>query len=140
MNDKRQIVARIVIVFAIILALLIGVSMTMFENPGAVNEALSIQAGSTTTGDGPFIYKSKYTADGKPSDEGLSKLIADEMEFCKRELQEGSVLLENNGALPLKENERRVSLFAVPALTSFIVVAQAVPVRILPVKSIGKKQ
>ena len=85
--------------------------MTMFENPGAVNEALSIQAGSTTTGDGPFIYKSKYTADGKPSDEGLSKLIADEMEFCKRELQEGSVLLENNGALPLKENERRVSLF-----------------------------
>lgn len=97
-------------VLCILLAITLGLSLTMFENPGAVNEALSIQGGSANL-EGEYTYTSSYTEDGKPGEEGLQKLRGDTMEQCRAELAEGSVLLENNGALPLAENERRISLF-----------------------------
>lgn len=98
-------------IMAIVLSLAIGLGGTMFANPGAINEALGIKASTEITRDGEYTYKTAYTEDGKPNAEGLKQLIADQLEYCKTELAEGSVLLENNGALPLAENERRVSLF-----------------------------
>ena len=79
------------------------------ENAGGINNFLGIAATTTTpaTG-GEAVYVSDY---GELSDENLAKLIADEMAFCITQLEEGSVLLHNNGALPLAEDERNVTLF-----------------------------
>ena len=96
---------------AVVLSVSIGLGGTMFANPGAINEALGIKASTNIERNGEYVYKTAYTEDGKPSADGLKKLIADQLEYYKTELAEGSVLLENNGALPLAENERRVSLF-----------------------------
>lgn len=51
-------------------------------------------------------------SDYELNDNGFRKLIKDSYEFCEDLMQEGSVLLKNeNNVLPLKENERKVTLF-----------------------------
>lgn len=78
-------------------------------NAGGINNFLGLSSNTTTpvvTGDA--VYKSDY---GELSDENLTKLIADEMEYCVTQVEEGSVLLKNNGALPLESAERNVTLF-----------------------------
>lgn len=53
-------------------------------------------------------YKSEY---GELSDANLEKLRADAYAQVEEEAAEGTVLLTNNGALPLENEERSVSLF-----------------------------
>ncbi len=77
-------------------------------NAGGINNFLGISAATTPSGEGETRFESSY---GELSDENLAKLIADEMEFAARETAEGSVLLMNDGALPLGEEERNVTLF-----------------------------
>ena len=55
-----------------------------------------------------IYFKSAF---GELSDENLAKLIAAEDAHVQNEAGEGSVLLMNDGALPLLEGERSVSLF-----------------------------
>ena len=59
---------------------------------------------------------SSYAVEGKLTNEGCMKLIKDSYDFCVQEEREGSVLLKNedesgNPVLPLKENERRITIF-----------------------------
>lgn len=78
-------------------------------NAGGINNFLGLSSNNTApTTAGETVYKSDY---GELSDENLAKLIADEMAFCVTQMEEGSVLLHNNGALPLGETERNVTLF-----------------------------
>ena len=78
-------------------------------NAGSINNALGINASGVASGEGNTYYESDY---GKLSDENLEKLIADETDYTTRQLEEGSVLLENNGALPLDpETETNMTLF-----------------------------
>ena len=78
-------------------------------NAGGINNFLGLSSNTTApTAVGEAVYKSDY---GELSDENLAKLIADEMAFCVTQMEEGSVLLHNNGALPLSETERNVTLF-----------------------------
>ena len=77
-------------------------------NAGGINNFLGISAATRPSGDGETRFASSY---GELSDENLAKLIADETEYTTQQLEEGSVLLKNNGALPLEEGERNVTLF-----------------------------
>ncbi|MBO4989986.1 MAG: glycoside hydrolase family 3 protein [Clostridia bacterium] len=77
-------------------------------NAGGINNFLGISGATTPSGDGETRFASSY---GELSDENLKKLIADEMDYCAKQLEEGSVLLMNNGALPLSSSERKVTLF-----------------------------
>lgn len=77
-------------------------------NAGGINNFLGISSATTPSGDGETRFESSY---GELSDANLAKLIADEMDYAAEQLEEGSVLLMNNGALPLAEDERNVTLF-----------------------------
>lgn len=66
-----------------------------------VNDALS---NNSITG----LEGSSY---GALSDENFEKMIADSYDYAERLQEEGSVLLKNNGALPLEESERSITLF-----------------------------
>lgn len=78
-------------------------SGTILANANAmlINDVLGISTG------GLNLVGSSY----KMNDEGYGELIKDSYEYCVKQLEEGSVLLKNDGALPLKAAERNVTLF-----------------------------
>lgn len=78
-------------------------SGTILANANAmlINDVLGI---STS---GLNLVGSSY----KMNDEGYGELIKDSYEYCVKQLEEGSVLLKNDGALPLTAAERNVTLF-----------------------------
>ena len=64
-------------------------------------------------GNGNSGYISNYIdSDGQLTDNGWRRLIKDSYEYCEDLLEQGSVLLKNeNNCLPLKANERKITLF-----------------------------
>lgn len=96
-----------VLAFVFILSIFVG--KVANANAGGINNFLGLSASATTpvAGDNA-IFVSDY---GELSDENLAKLIEAEMEFCIEQVEEGAVLLMNNGALPLGVSERNVTLF-----------------------------
>ncbi len=79
------------------------------DNAGGINNFLGISASTAGNVTGETAY---YTsAYGELSDEHLSELISDEMAHCAYQLEEGAVLLKNNGVLPFDDSVKDVSLF-----------------------------
>ena len=88
--------------------MLISATNVAMDNEMLINDALDLT--------GQKISTSKRSAyaddDGNLTDEGWAKMIKDSYDFCVQEEEEGSVLLKNeNNALPLKADERSVTLF-----------------------------
>lgn len=110
---KAQLWRGLSSLFALLLAIVIGTTAIMQENAGIINSFLGLQASSTSgeVTEENMYYKSEYTENGLLSEEGQKKLLAAEDAFCAREQEEGSVLVKNDGALPLAESERSVTLF-----------------------------
>ena len=110
---KAQMWRGLTSLFALLLAIVIGTTAIMQENAGIINSFLGLQASSTSgeVTEENMYYKSEYTDNGLLSEEGQKKLLAAEDAFCAREQEEGSVLVKNDGALPLAEGERSVTLF-----------------------------
>ncbi len=64
------------------------------------------------TGGGLTLKGSDYgDENGNLTEDGLSKLIKDSYDFCVQEVEEGSVMLKNDGTLPLAKEDRNVTLF-----------------------------
>lgn len=78
---------------------------------GSISMFLNVETGSTT-GEAETRYESRY---GELNADNLEKLKADIDDFITEEMEEGAVLLSNNGVLPLPETGLRISLFGTAA-------------------------
>lgn len=86
---------------------LLSLTNVAIDNEMLINDVL----GLTGTKINKSARSSYADEDGNLTDEGYSRMIKDSYDFCIQEEEEGAVLLKNNGALPLKEEERNVTLF-----------------------------
>jgi beta-glucosidase len=93
------------------LLLSVGLFMTAIANEysGNINSVLGIESGAISGTTSDLKYSSDY---GELSDANLARLIADEQAFCKREMEEGAVLLKNaDNALPFTSDIKNITLF-----------------------------
>ena len=90
-----------------------GLTVGMFNNAGFINDALGIQASQQVAGsDSPIRYDSEFSEDINhyTEDELNAKDTAAQL-FIEQEMEESAVLLKNDNALPLTEQEtKRVTL------------------------------
>ncbi len=98
-------------VFAALLAIAIFLTMVCYDWQGHINVALGIrppvEAGTSDT----MYYGTEFSEDGTLSDDALEKMLAASDAHDVQTMEEGAVLVKNNGALPLAAEERSVTLF-----------------------------
>lgn len=95
-------------VFAVIAAIVVAVNCVAVYWNDALAPALGVIGASA--GDGQIYFESEY--DSKADQQAASRAVIEET------LEEGAVLLKNDGALPLGEGARSVSLFGVSSAHS----------------------
>ena len=95
-----------------LLALVLAGQQLADLNAGLINDALGLSTQKVDKIDSDEVEGSAYAdAHGSLSNEGWKKMIADSYKFCEEAVEQGSVLFKNdNDALPLKKDERRVTL------------------------------
>lgn len=101
-------------VLAVMLAIVAPLSVAAFSYTGMINDRLGIQTSRIETIDDgtaadTAYYQSAYGNVNNFTMANLEKLLAAEEAHIVTEMEEGAVLLKNNGALPL-QNETKVSL------------------------------
>ena len=75
---------------------------------GSINEALGVTGPSYSDGGGSTYFESEF---GELNEESLQKFLEAKEAFVVQEMEEGAVLLKNDGTLPFGEQIRSVSLF-----------------------------
>lgn len=108
---KRKTIKGISGIMALLLSVSCCATILGNEYEGLVNDALDVQTGTVSSNNGDFVFKTDFTSDGIPSDEGMRALIAAEDVFNKEAMGESAVLIKNNGILPLKSDVKNISLF-----------------------------
>ena len=95
-----------------LLTLTLAAQQLADSNAGLINDALGLSTKKIDRIDSADVEGSAYAEeDGSLSNNGWKKMIKDSYKFCEEAVEQGSVLFKNdNGALPLKENERKVTL------------------------------
>ncbi len=95
-----------------LLTLVLAAQQLANANEGLINDALGLSTQKIDKIDSDEVEGSAYAAeDGSLSNSGWKKMIKDSYKFCEEAVEQGSVLFKNdNDALPLKENERKVTL------------------------------
>lgn len=98
-------------VFAVLLSLALFLTMVCFDWAGNINVALGIrppvEAGTSDT----MYYGTEFSDDGTLSDAALEKMLQASDAHDVQTMEEGAVLVRNDGALPLADSERSVTLF-----------------------------
>lgn len=99
-------------VFAVLLAILICATQLAFDRVAVINRVMGTRNTKVITADGEEIdttyYKSAYKS--------TAELVDAREKLMVQISEEGSVLLKNNGALPLKENSK-VTLLGIRSST-----------------------
>ena len=82
------------------------------DNEALINERLNLTGQKIDKIDSTEVEGSAYKdEDGSLSNEGWKRMIKDSYKFCEETVEQGSALLKNdNNVLPLKANERKVTL------------------------------
>lgn len=94
---------------AILLSMAVSLSSSAFYYSGYVNAALGLTGEKIAVEGDTNYYPSAY---GEMNAENAQRLIADEKAHSIAAMHEGTVMLRNeNGALPLSANERRITVF-----------------------------
>ena len=94
-----------------IFALCIGCTLLLMEWAGQVDRVLGITHETTAGATGEVVYKSDYAeADGTITDAGKAQLMSDLRAHNVQTMEEGAVLLKNDGALPFNEDIKKVTL------------------------------
>ena len=95
-----------------LLTLVLAAQQVANMNAGLINDALGLSTQKIDKIESDEVEGSAYAEeDGSLSNEGWKKMIKDSYKFCEEAVEQGSVLFKNdNDALPLKENERKVTL------------------------------
>lgn len=109
---RRNLWRGLTAIFAVLLIVTQVLSGVAFEYSGLVDEFLGLQTAGKLELDpnGTVYYPSEYGNVLSLTADDLTDLQADEDAFCAEIVEEGAVLLLNNGALPLAESERNVTL------------------------------
>ena len=96
-----------------LLTLVLAAQQVANMNAGLINDALGLSTQKIDKIDSDEVEGSAYAEeDGSLSNNGWKKMIKDAYKFCEEAVEQGSVLFKNeNNALPLKTNERNVTLF-----------------------------
>lgn len=95
----------------LLFTLCIGCTILLMQWAGQVDLILGVQHDTVSGGTGEIVYKSNYAeADGSLTDEGKARLRQDIHAHGVRTMEEGAVLLKNDGALPLAEGVKNVTL------------------------------
>ena len=113
--NKRNLLRGFTSACAACLALSIVMTNTALGYASMLNSALGTTTGEFVPVEGeesPVFYASDYGDVNNLTQENLDALLADEDAFVELEMEEGAVLLRNeNDALPLASDERRITLF-----------------------------
>ena len=108
MNKKMTFWRGITSVFAILTVFCMLMTSLLVMWKGQVNVALNVSAPIVEVDEDNAVFGSAYGL----SDEGLEAMLLDSDAHDIQTMAEGAVLLKNNdGTLPLAENEKRITLF-----------------------------
>lgn len=107
MFKKRKLFLGLASVATFLFILMIALTVLAEAHYMLINDVLDLNAQTSYA----FVGSSYADENGNLSDEGYWEMIDDSMAYCTQQEEEGSVLLYNNGALPLASDERAVSLF-----------------------------
>ena len=96
-----------------LLTLVLSLQQVANMNAGLLNDVFHLSTQKIDKIESDEVEGSAYaTEDGSLSNDGWKKMIKDSYKFCEEAVEQGSVLFKNdNNALPLKANERKVTLF-----------------------------
>lgn len=122
---NKELWGGLTVVFAILFIICTAGTSFMFSWDGVINDALNIQTVeiiSANDDDASTLYYPSEFGDGTVSEENEKALLAAGHEQGYNEVAEGAVLLKNDGALPLEEAERKVTVFGNNA-TNFVYMA-----------------
>lgn len=113
-GTKKWTAAAAILIFVLCVAIVM--SVWAFQNELQISNGLGVKlsevVGGLSSDPATYRYRTAYTENGIPSDEGMEKLLIDEYAHCVTEEAEGAVLLHNeNDALPLGADEMKLTLF-----------------------------
>ena len=96
-----------------VLTLTLAAQQVANMNAGLINDILGLSTQKIDKIESDEVEGSAYAEeDGSLSNDGWKKMIKDAYKFCEEAVEQGSVLFKNdNNVLPLKANERKVTLF-----------------------------
>ena len=96
-----------------LLTLVLAAQQIANMNAGLINDALGLSTKKIEKIESDEVEGSAYAEeDGSLSNKGWKKMIQESYKFCEEAVEQGSVLFKNdNDAIPLKANERKVTLF-----------------------------
>lgn len=106
---KKTIFRGITAVIALLFAVVFFLGKVLQDNASSINSYFGITGASAISGDAEIKYPSEF---GDFNDDSVNKLLDADAKITAQLQEEGSVLLKNDAeALPLKSNEKKVTLF-----------------------------